>query len=323
MSHTAHSFGIAAELAQQRLTFFDTQTLAVLHQLNLDFAPLDVTITPNANWAVVNNVGTPILARINLLTDPPVVAGIQTLGGVARDVDITPDGLFVVAAADYRLYSYLIAKDLIVDDLETTGGTHVLAASPNGNGLILGDEYGAKTRDLSAFLIDLNGSLVRLNFTGFHNSLMTKIAFSADGNHAFVGGYSYVTVIDTASPNNITVGNQAQTNGIPFSFAVSRNGTTVYVLTYTTVDVFGFNAATGILTPVDSFQHGLSYDPVGLYTGIDYLGLDISETRLFLAGAGTLVAFTVTGQPLGSVAGVISDAGVALRQSAVLRGIKW
>lgn len=40
MSHTVHSFGIAAELAQQRLTFFDTQTLAVLHQLNLDFAPI-------------------------------------------------------------------------------------------------------------------------------------------------------------------------------------------------------------------------------------------------------------------------------------------
>lgn len=131
-----------------------------------------------------------------------------------------------------------------------------------------------------------------------------------------------ISVFETSNPTNITqVGNMVPANGIPLSFAVSRNGTMVYVLTRSTVEIFSFDAATGILTLADSFQHGLPYSRS--YIGLEYLGLDISETRLFFAGSETLVAFTVTGQPLGSVAGVISDAGVALRQSAVLRGIKW
>ncbi len=319
MSHTIYSFGIAAEQGEQRLTFFDTQTLAVLHQLTVDFSPLDVTITPNANWAVVSSVSTPMLSRINLVVEPPVVAGTQTLEGFVQDVDITPNGIFAVAAAD-RLYSYLIANDLIADNL--TEGTIALAVSPNGNGLILASNRNDAVA-LETFLIDSNGYLSTLGTVpGSFNFSITNIAFSANGNHAFVADFSGVTVLDTSDPNNITkVGDTVSTNDIPFSFAVSRNGTTVYVLTVTAVDIFSFNAATGILTLVDSFQHGLSLGII--YIGVDYLGLDISETRLFVAGAGTLAAFTVTGQLVGSVAGVNSDAGVALRQSPVLRGIKW
>lgn len=319
MSHTMYFFGIAAEREQKRLTFFDTQTLAVLHQLTVDFPPLDVTITPNANWAVVSSSDTPILARINLVSEPPVVAGTQTLEGFVQDVDITPNEIFAVAAAD-RLYSYLVANDLIADAL--TEGTIALAVSPNGNGLILASNRNDPVV-LETFLIDSNGNLSMLGTVpGSFNFFITNIAFSADGNHAFIADFSGVSVLDTSDPNNITKdGDTVSTNDIPFSFAVSRNGTTVYVLTYATVDIFEFNAATGILTLADSFQHGLPFSII--YVGVDYLGLDISETRLFIAGAGTLAAFTVTGQSLGSVAGVSSDAGLALRQSAVARGIKW
>lgn len=95
-----------------------------------------MTITPNANWAVVGSVGTPILARINLVTDPPVVAGIQTLESAVNDIDITPNGIFAVAAAAVnRLYSYLIDNDQIGDNL--LEGTVAVSVSPNGNGLIL------------------------------------------------------------------------------------------------------------------------------------------------------------------------------------------
>lgn len=107
--------------------------------------------------------------------------------------------------------------------------------------------------------------------------------------------------------------------------ALSANEQLVFVLTATTVDRFSLNTATGVLTPLGSFAHGLT---IPHYPGVTQIALDPTETKLFISGssgrADVLAVFSTLGVPLSIVAGIAANGGIDTATLRVpTRGMSW
>ena len=318
MSQTNSDFGIVVEQHLGRISFFNTETLEVLNQITLGYDFVDTAITSDCISAVVTSDFSQTLVELNTQSEPPKVIAIQEGQSSMADVDITPDNHFAVTITGlnhpFNIQSYSLQKNKFVSTLPISFDAVGIAVSPNGNGLVLTNRSSANT--VRRFMIDPNGVLFDTGqeiISG--GSRPFNIAFTPDGNFAFVANLigSSIGILDTENPDNITLLSAVGTNRLPGTIAVSHDGTTVFVLTESTVDIFNFNPQSGTLNLGNSFGHGLLIDPAHLF-GADQMALNTNETKLFISAniSRELKVFTTSGKLVGFVAGVEANGGIAI-----------
>lgn len=194
--------------------------------------------------------------------------------------------------------------------------------------------------------LDTPASLLRLflldNAGNLSASLVSPIASggagpeyvtaTSDHLYALVSNFtsSSVSVVQISDSYGFTLAlaDIKPTNPSPMGIAITANNQLVFVLTATTVDRFALNTATGVLTPLGSFLHGLA---IPHYLGVTQIALDPPETKLFISGssagraAGDLLAvFSLLGVPLGVVPGIFANDGIDTATLRIpTRGISW
>lgn len=332
MSHLSSRFGIAAELNQRRLTIFDTDDYGILHQFELDLDFHDVIITPDSTGAVATAFVSKNLVQIDLSSEPPIVVHTEEVAKYVEDVSITPDGQFALTVDGSITDAYLYVYDLINNAVssQTLMNAQAIAVSPNGNGLVMVAKFNNSkvhcyTVDAAGNLSD-NGQEISSGGDGPIN-----ISFSPDGHFAFVVNFrgNNLGILKVLPGMDVELFSTITTNLYPQTVVVSKDGKSIYVLTAEYVDVFGFDPATGTISSLFSFAHGMNRGAGGYY-GVDQMDLDSSDSKLFIAANGFIGAspqlkvFALDGTFLGEVSGVLADAGVCTRPPIGLsRGIDF
>ena len=318
MSQTTSNFGIVVEQHLGRISFFDTETLKVFDQLTLGYDFVNTAITSDCSSAVITSDFSQTLVEILTQWDPPkVTAALEGQSSMA-DVAITPDDRFAVTVTGlnhpFNIQSYNLQDNKFVSTLTVPYDTVGIAVSPNGNGLVL--VCRSSENNVRRFMIDPYGILFDTGQEIISGGTRPfNITFSTDGNFAFVANLvgNSVGVLDTQRPDNITLLSAVGTNRLPGTIIVSRDGTMVFVLTESTVDIFNFNAQSGRLNLIDSFGHGLLLDPIPLF-GTDQMALNLTETKLFISAniSRELKVFTINGKLVDFVPGVEANGGIAI-----------
>ena len=320
MFQTTSSFGIVVEHHLGRISFFNTETLEVLTQITLGYDFVDTAITNDCISAVVTSDFLQTLVEINTQLEPPKVVAIQEGQSSMADIDITPDNQFAVTVTGlnhpFNIQSFSLQENKFVSTLPIPFDAVGIAVSPNGNGLVLIGRSSANT--VRRFMLEPNGMLFDTGQEIISGGTRPfNIAFTPDGNFAFVANLigNSIGVLDTQNPDTITLLSAVGTNRLPGTIVVSRDGTIVFILTESTVDIFNFNPQTGTLSLFKSFGHGLLIDPTPLF-GVDQMALDPSETKLFISAniSRELKVFTINGNLLGFITGIEANGGIAICQ---------
>jgi DNA-binding beta-propeller fold protein YncE len=315
---TTSNFGIVVEQHLRRISFFSTDTLEILNQITLGYDFVDTAITSDCSNVVVTSDFCQTLVQIETQLEPPKVVAIQEGQSSMADVDITPDDQFAVTVTGlnhpFNMQSYSFLKNKFISTIPIPYDAVGIAISPNGNGLILIDRSSANT--VRRFKIDADGVLFDTGQEFISGGTRPfNITFTPDGNFAFVANLisNSIGILETQNPENITLLNAVGTNNLPGTIVVSRDGSTVYVLTESTVDIFNFNQLSGTLSFVKSFGHGLLIDPRPLF-GANQMALNKTETKLFISAniSRELKVFTISGKVVGYVAGIEANGGIAI-----------
>jgi DNA-binding beta-propeller fold protein YncE len=311
--YTRDHFGIVVENANRRISIFDTNTFEVLQQIPLDADVLDVAITKNCTRAFVTSFGSKTMFQIDLCAIPARVAGSAVSTTNLEDVAVTPDCKYALSvdgsASNQDIVSYSSRQNAFVSALPVSA--QAVAVSPESRELVLTAQFFSNS--VHRFVINPNGSLedTGQSFPAGPNPI--NIIFSPSGEFAFVannnGSNSSISVLSTLIPENVVLlGSTPSSNG-PQSMAITRDGTHLFALTSSNVDIYAFDPVAGNLTLLRSFAHGLD---ITSYYGVDQIALDACETRLFISGAGRVAVFTTYGLPLGNVAGAQGPGGIAI-----------
>ncbi|HWP96464.1 MAG TPA: hypothetical protein VN426_06410 [Syntrophomonadaceae bacterium] len=310
MSQLKRNFGIIAESSNRRISIFDTETLGVIQHIPVAADVIDIALTSDGRRAVATSFGSKTMFEIDLRKEPAQIVASATAPTNLEDVQLTPDDRFALSvdgsASNNNLVSYSLKKNVFVSTLPTSA--QAVAISPTGNGLVLTAEYDANK--VRRFIIQRNGTLTDTGQEIPAGNNPININFSPDGNFAFVSGTSNtVTVLSTIIPDQISLISTVTASFNPQSMAVSSDGTHLFVLGLTNVDIFAFDPVAGSLVLERSFAHNLG---ITSYYGVDQIALDPSETRLFISASGQVAVFSTSGTKLGTVSGVAGPGGLAI-----------
>jgi DNA-binding beta-propeller fold protein YncE len=305
--------GIAVERANRRISIFDTNTQVVLQQLPIDADVLDVAINRDCTRAFVTSFDSRTMFQIDLRSTPARVVGSAVSTTLLEDVALTPDGKFALSvdgsAENQDIVSYSARLNAFASSLPTSA--QAIAISPMTRELVLTAEH--FNNRVHRFVIQPNGSLEDTGQTFPTGAGPINLVFSPDGVFAFVAASndSSINVLSTLIPENVVLLGSAPSSPNPQSLAVTRDGTHVFALTSSNVDIYAFDPVAGSLTLERSFAHGLE---ISSFYGVDQIALDACETKLFISGAGQVAVFTTYGLPFGAVAGVEGPGGIAICQ---------
>jgi DNA-binding beta-propeller fold protein YncE len=324
MSHTNSNFGIVTERDLSRVNFFNTDTLTLQHQINVDVDAIDVDINPGVTRAVVTSAEDETIVQLDLTTEPPSIIDSEVLdSGTLNSVAITTfsTGQFAITvrepeSLDREIVSYNLNTGAIADTLQA-GVTVAYPTDPIHPGDPIAPVVGVDTATalIRFFTIDNTGNLANTAFTPLASGGASPeyIAITNNNNYALVSNFggNNVTAVFLNNGGQPVITDTKSTTANPMGIAVTANDQLAFVLTATSVDRFSFNTNTGVLTFLDSFAHGLT---IPHYRGIAQIALDATETKLFisgtLAGNDVLAAFTTTGAQLGVIAGIQANGGV-------------
>lgn len=313
MSHLSSNYAIVVERSLSRISFVDTDTLTVIHQINIpDSDILDVDITNDNTKAAVTSFNIPKLVEIDLTTEPPVLQSVIESPSYLEDVSITPNSRFAVSVDGNNASQNIVSVNLLNQSIKfIPADAQAVAVSPNGNGHILTARYSAGRVRL--YLIDENGDITDTGSESQVNDSPINITYSPNGDFAFVANIrgQEIVVLDTSNPNyygeasRIYIG--PNLGAAPQTIVVSDDGSKVYVLGFHQVKVFNFDPIAKRLTLVNTFFYTGDIH----YFGVDQMVLDTTQTKLLIATTGGLHAFTTSGTFLGTVPDVSPDGGIA------------
>jgi len=318
------NIGIVTERSSNRISYFNTHTLQVLYQINLNADATDVAITRDNRNAVVSTFTSQKIFKLNNNAAPPVVEATVATSIYAGDIDITPNSKYAVISDGGPISSSILSYDLSANSIVSTlsANAQAIAASPNGNGLILTATSIAGI--VNCYNIDNAGTLTDTGNYVTVSGQPINITFAPDGNSAFIANdfSSTIDVLDTSNPSNITVSSSAISSSKIQSIVVSRDGYTVYVLTTSTVDIFNYNPTTKGLILSSSFNHNLL---ITFYYGVDQMALDLSEAILFIIDSSNKIlnVFQTNGTLIGTVSNVQAEGGIAIYHQSSCRGIRF
>ncbi len=325
MPHLQRRFGIVAERDAQRITIFDTQNLNVLHVIedpSLNFT--DVIFTSDCTRALATATGDATaesrIVQIDMTQEPPVIIDETPVEISVQDIALTPDNLFAVATDGSSfdpgvegMVSYSV-PDQFTDTLLDLS-LQAVAVSPNGNNFILATDIEAgRVRVLE---IGVEGNLTDTGdtfLTGPNDQQQPmNVRFHPSGNFAFIANFAgnNVAVFDTTNPNTPALLDNVDTvTAGPQTIITSRSGDQVFVLTRTRVERYRFTPVAPFLALESSFDHNLA---IGFpRSGVDQLAYEENLGRLFVSASVSevLAAFTLEGDEIGRVPGVLANGGV-------------
>lgn len=307
------NLGIVAESANRRISIFDANTLEVLEQLPINADILDVAIRSDCKRAFVTSFTSRTMFQFDLCETPARVVGSALSSTMLEDVALTPDDQYALSAdgsaANQDITSYSTRQNEFVSSLPTSA--QAIALSPISRKLVLTAEYFNNT--VHRFEIRHNGSLEDTGESTPVAAGPINLIFSPDGEFAFVAANidNHISVLSTLSPQNVALLDNVPSSPRPQSLAITRDGTHLFALTASNVDIYAFDRVAGRLTLERSFAHGLE---ITQYFGVDQIALDASDTRLFISALGQVAVFTTYGLPLGTVAGAEGPGGIAICQ---------
>jgi DNA-binding beta-propeller fold protein YncE len=303
-------FGIVVDNTNQWISIFDTKTLQTLQQIPLQADIFDVAITGDCRRAVVTSFNSRTMFQIDLCVCPARVTGSAVADTSLEDVALTPDGRFALSvdgsAANQAIVSYSLKKNAFVSSLPTDA--QAVAVSPVTSELVLTAVF--NNDSVRRFTLSRKGVLADTGQEIAAGPGPINVLFSPDGKFAFVADFfNGISVLSTSIPDKVTLIDNAPSFGAPQSMAVTRDGRYLFVLGFSTVDIYSFDAYVGSLTRLKSFEHGLD---IVLFFGVDQIALSPDEKRLFISAIGQVGVFTTFGLPLGTVSGASGPGGIAI-----------
>lgn len=250
------------------VSIFDTSTKSEIagSPLSVGTTPWDVAFSPDGTRAYVSNYQVPALGTtvsvIDRRVSPPVVISTVTVGTGPMGLTVSPDN-GTVWVANYGSQSVTVLDTTVSPPVAAHTITGVGAnptaidINPAGNRAIVVNYAPGSVSIINANTKAVVGALT-------FGSGLESVAYSRDGNRAFVSGGNQLHVLDTTADIPTLI--STVTSPGASRLALSPDGTRVWVTNYfgTTVNIFDTNssvAASGGPLSVGNAPVGIAITP--------------------------------------------------------------
>ncbi len=267
----------------------------------------DTVITPDGKTAIISNFGDSTIYFVNIsggFEAQPSILGSLYIGFFAEDMDITPDGKYVLVT-DGGFSSKCAVVDtanmILVNNQDLKGNqAQAVAISPDGKTVLFADYWNMA---IHSYTIDANGLLTFVETYYLEVNRPVNIVISPDGKTAIgVCAVRYDCPIFAIDPTTSKL-NLKDKLRLPTksgqSCVFSKDGTKAYYLSSTynhgpQIHVFNITGP-GVVTYDSSIQMSIPRGTSQLF-GVDVLAIDPSGNYLYVSNptlSGGVVEVTV------------------------------
>jgi DNA-binding beta-propeller fold protein YncE len=267
----------------------------------------DVVITPNGKTAIISNFGDSQIHFIDIsggFSAQPTILGVVDIPFFAEDMDITPDGMYVLVTDggfSSRCAVVDIANMALVSNQNLgSNQAQAVAVSPDGKTVLFADYWNMA---IHSYTIDANGLLTFVETYYLDVNRPVNIVISPDGKTAIgVCAVRYDCPIFAIDPATSTL-NLKDKLRLPTksgqSCVFSKDGTKAYYLSSTfnngpQIHVFNITGP-GVVAYDSSIQMSIPRGTSQLF-GVDVIAVDPSGNYLYVSNptlSGGVVEVTV------------------------------
>jgi DNA-binding beta-propeller fold protein YncE len=294
----------------------------------------DVAITPDGKKAIISNFGDSMIYIIDIsggFYGTPEITGVAYIPFFAEDMDITPDGKFVLVT-DGGFSSRVAVIDianasLVVNYYSGDNQAQAITIAPNGKFFMLADYWNGA---IHSYSINAAGAIAFVETQYVNGSRPVNVAISPDGQTAIAVnavGYNCAVFYVTPEGNFSFQGNVLLSSKSGQSCVFSKDGTKAYYLSSSynkgpRINIIDITAP-GVAASSGYIQMSIPRGTSQLF-GVDTLSIDPSGNYLYVSNptlSGGVVEVTVidlttntevnqlgcNGIPTGIAFGTISD----------------
>ncbi len=297
------------------VTIFDADTDVVLGSVAIpgNRQQFDCAITPDGSLGFVTdfsfNVYVIDMATLSLATGiNPIPVSI-----LAEDLATSPDGKYLLVTDGAGGNNPVSLIDIATrTEISTIAlGNSFLSVDVDNNGSVLASSNAGNVR---RFTIDGAGNLTNTGeVLSLGSTLPMNVYFIPGGNHGIVVNYSPGNLISYTLPGLTLAESRSLSGNNGFCAVVNAAGDRVYVrsLNPGSIDMFGYNAATGELSATPLATISVGARPASF--GVDQIALSPDQSKLYVSenasldvyDASTLAFITsITGASISSALGV-------------------
>ncbi len=246
---------------------------------------LGCVITPDGRTAVISSFDDHVLYFIDLSNPTnPVLLGSTPVDFRPEDMDVTPDGKFVLVTdggAANKIVCVNVSTRSVAQDLNLDNGAQAVAISSDGQTVLAADYDRMK---VLVFLLNPATGILSLQNTINLSTNPINITISPDGKTAVAVSEGGSKILTINSPGNVSlVGDLPDDPGNLQSCVFNNDGSKAYFLQYGEGEsVFIYNVSSSGVFSYSGTEIPLFYSVGSSFYGINQIALDASGQYLFV-----------------------------------------